>query len=106
MKDLNELLQHAQQLQEQMRQAQEQLARVEVQGESGAGLVRVTMNGRHDVCNVVIDPALMREQCAVLQDLVAAAFNDAVRRVDNLQREKLADATGGMALPAGFKLPF
>ena len=106
MKDLNELLQHAQQLQEQMRQAQDQIARVEVQGESGAGLVRVTMNGRHDVRNVVIDPSLLREDCAVLQDLVAAAFNDAARRVDNLQREKLANATGGMALPAGFKLPF
>ena len=106
MKGLSELMAQAQQLQEQMRNAQEEIARQEVQGESGAGLVRVTMTGRHDVRRVRLDPALLTEEREVIEDLIAAAVNDAVRRVEAVQRERLADAAGGLPLPDGFKLPF
>ena len=106
MKGLNELLKQAQQLQEQGKNAQEDIARQEVQGEAGGGLVRVTMTGRHDVRRVHIEPSLLGEDREVIEDLVAAAVNDAVRRVEALQREKLAGAAGGLSLPEGFKLPF
>lgn len=103
---LNDLMKQAGQLQQQMQKAQEQIAAIEVQGEAGGGLVRVTMTGRHDVRRVHIEPSLLREDQGVIEDLVAAAVNDAVRRVEQVQREKLADATGGIKLPEGFKLPF
>ena len=106
MKGLNDLLKQAQQLQEQVKSAQEDIARQEVQGEAGGGLVRVTMTGRHDVRRVHIEPSLLGEDREVIEDLVAAAVNDAVRRVEALQREKLAGAAGGLSLPDGFKLPF
>jgi len=106
MKGLQELMAQAQQLQEQMRSAQEDIARQEVQGESGGGLVRVTMTGRHDVRRVHLEPSLLAEEREVIEDLVAAAVNDAVRRVEALQRERLAGAAGGLTLPDGFKLPF
>lgn len=106
MKGLNELMAQAQQLQEQMRNAQEEIARQEVQGESGGGLVRVTMTGRHDVRRVHLDPSLLNEEREVIEDLIAAAVNDAVRRVEAMQRERLAGAAGGLTLPDGFKLPF
>jgi DNA-binding YbaB/EbfC family protein len=77
-----------------------------VQGEAGGGLVRVTMTGRYDVRRVHIEPSLLGEDREVIEDLVAAAVNDAVRRVEALQREKLAGAAGGLSLPEGFKLPF
>jgi DNA-binding YbaB/EbfC family protein len=106
MKGLNELLKQAQQLQDQVRSAQEEIARLEVQGEAGGGLVRVTMTGRYDVRRVRIEPSLMSEEREVLEDLIAAAVNDAVRRVEGLQREHLSSAAGGLNLPDGFKLPF
>ncbi|HNC69971.1 MAG TPA: YbaB/EbfC family nucleoid-associated protein [Pseudomonadales bacterium] len=106
MKGLQELMAQAQQLQEQMRSAQEDIARQEVQGESGGGLVRVTMTGRHDVRRVHLEPSLLAEEREVIEDLIAAAVNDAVRRVEALQRERLAGAAGGLTLPDGFKLPF
>lgn len=106
MKDFTELMKQAGQLQEKMRQAQEQLAKREVTGESGGGLVRVTMNGRHDVRRVHIEASLLGESRDVLEDLIAAAVNDAVRRVEEMQREQLAEATGGLGLPAGIKFPF
>ena len=106
MKGLNELLKQAQQLQDQVRSAQEEIARLEVQGEDGGGLVRVTMTGRYDVRRVRIEPSLMSEEREVLEDLIAAAVNDAVRRVEGLQREHLSSAAGGLNLPDGFKLPF
>lgn len=105
MKGLQDLLQQAQQVQERLRAAQEQLARSEVQGESGGGLVRVTMTGRHDVRRLHIEPSLLREDHEVIEDLVAAAVNDAVRRVEAMQRERLGDLAGGLGLPAGFPLP-
>ena len=84
---------------------QEELAATEVEGQAGAGLVKVTMTGKHDVKRVSIDPSLLADDRDMLEDLVAAAFNDAVRRVDSTQQEKMAGLTGGM-LPPGFKLPF
>ncbi len=84
---------------------QEELAATEVEGQSGAGLVKVTMTGKHDVKRVSIDPSLLADDRDMLEDLVAAAFNDAVRRVEATQQQKMAGLTGGM-LPPGFKLPF
>jgi DNA-binding YbaB/EbfC family protein len=84
---------------------QEELAATEVEGQAGAGLVKVTMTGKHDVKRVSIDPSLLADDRDMLEDLVAAAFNDAVRRVESTQQEKMAGLTGGM-LPPGFKLPF
>jgi hypothetical protein len=104
-KDLKDLLHQASQLQDTLRNAQEEVARIEVQGEAGGGLVRVTMNGRHDARRVHIEPSLLGEDVAVLEDLVAAAVNDAVRRVEALQREKFAGLAGGLGLPAGLRFP-
>ena len=106
MNGLNDLLKQAQKLQEKVQDAQQEMARSEVHGESGGGLVRVVMTGRHDVRRIHIEPSLMSEDREVLEDLVAAAVNDAVRRVEELQRARLSGATGGITLPGGFKLPF
>ena len=106
MKGLKELMAQAQQLQEQMRAAQEDIAREEVHGEAGGGLVRGTMSGRHDVRRVHLEPSLLGEDREVIEDLIAAAVNDAVRRVEALQRERLAGAAGGLSLPDGFRMPF
>lgn len=104
--DLGELMKQAQQMQEQMQKAQEDLANAEVVGESGAGMIRVTMTGRHDVKRVEIDPGLMSEDKEMLEDLLAAAVNDAVRRVEAKNKEQLSNMTAGMGLPGGFKMPF
>jgi len=101
-----ELMKQAQQMQENMRKLQEQLAAMEVEGQSGAGLVKVTMTGRHDVKRISIDPSLLKDDKEMLEDLVAAAFNDATRKVDTSLQEKMAGLTGGMGLPPGLKLPF
>jgi DNA-binding YbaB/EbfC family protein len=103
---LGDLMKQAQQMQEKVQKIQEQLANAEVTGESGAGLVKVLMTGRHDVKRVQIDPSLMSEDKEVLEDLLAAAVNDAVRRVENNQKDKMSSLTAGMPLPPGFKLPF
>ena len=100
------LMKQAQQMQDNLKKAQDELAQTEVEGQAGAGLVKVTMTCRHDVKRVTIDPSLLGEDKDMLEDLVAAAVNDAVRRVEALQREKLAGAAGGLSLPEGFKLPF
>lgn len=99
-------MKQAQQLQEQMRDAQKSLETLEVNGESGGGLVRVTMTGRHDVRRVHIEPSMMSEDREVLEDLIAAAVNDAVRKVEAAQKDKMAAATGGIKLPDGMNLPF
>lgn len=103
---LGDLMKQAQQLQEQMQKAQQQLAAAEVTGESGAGLVKVVMTGRHDVKRVTIDQSLLSEEKEVLEDLLAAAVNDAVRRIEDKNREMLAGMTQGMGMPPGFKMPF
>src|SRR5690349_16608972 len=103
---LGDLMKQAQQLQEQMQKAQQQLAAAEVVGEAGAGLVKVTMTGRHDVKRVIIEPSLLGEDKEILEDLLAAAVNDAVRRVEEKNRDLLAGMTQGMGMPPGFKMPF
>lgn len=104
--NMNDLMKQAQQLQEQMQKAQERLANLEVTGEAGAGLVKVVMTGRHDVRRVAIDPSLLSEDKEVLEDLLAAAVNDAVRRVEAGSREMMAGMTQGLSMPPGFKMPF
>lgn len=103
---LTDLMKQAQKMQENLQKAQDELCRVEVTGEAGAGLVKVTMTGRHDVKRVEIDPALLGEDKDMLEDLIAAAINDANHRVEQAVREKMAELTAGLGLPAGFKLPF
>ncbi|MDX2220140.1 MAG: YbaB/EbfC family nucleoid-associated protein [Burkholderiales bacterium] len=103
---LGGLMKQAQQMQENMRKMQEQLAQTEVEGQAGAGMVKVTMTCKHDVRRVVIDPALLSEDKDMLEDLVAAAMNDAVRKVEAVTQEKMGGFTAGMGLPPGMKLPF
>lgn len=103
---LGDLMKQAQQMQEKMQTMQEEISRAEVQGESGAGLVKITMTGRHDVKQVSIDDSLLSEDKEVLEDLIAAAVNDAVRRVEQNQQDKMSKLTGGMPMPPGFKFPF
>lgn len=103
--NLNDLMKQAQQMQEKMQQAQADLANAEVEGESGAGMVTVVMNGRHDVRRVNIDDSLMSEDKEVLEDLLAAAVNDAVRKIEATNRDAMSGLTAGMDIP-GFKMPF
>ena len=100
------LMKQAQQMQENMQRAQEELANTEVEGQSGAGLVKVVMTCRHDVKRVSIDPSLQAEDREMLEDLVAAAFNDALRRAEATSQQKMGALTAGMPMPPGFKLPF
>ncbi|HEY1328463.1 MAG TPA: YbaB/EbfC family nucleoid-associated protein [Casimicrobiaceae bacterium] len=100
------LMKQAQQMQDNLKRAQEELAQTEVEGQAGAGLVKVVMTCRHDVRRVQIDPSLLGEDRDMLEDLVAAAFNDAVRKVETTTQEKMAGLTTGMPMPPGFKLPF
>lgn len=103
---MGNLMKQAQKMQEDMQKLQEELANAEVIGESGAGLVKVTMNGRYYVLKVEIDPALFAEDKEMLEDLLAAAVNDAVRKVEENSKEKMGELTSGLGLPAGMKLPF
>jgi len=103
---LGGLMKQAQQMQENMKRMQEQLATIEVEGQSGAGMVKVVMTCRHDVKRVTIDPSLLKDDKDMLEDLVAAAFNDAVRRVEATIQEKMGGMTSGLGLPPGFKMPF
>jgi len=100
------LMKQAQQMQENMKRLQDELASLEVEGQSGAGLVSVVMTCRHDVKRVRIDPSLLFDDKDMLEDLVAAAFNDAVRKAEATSQEKMAGITSGLPLPPGMKLPF
>ena len=100
------LMKQAQAMQEDLKRAQDELAQIEVEGQSGAGLVKVTMTCKHDVRRVAIDPSLLAEDKDMLEDLVAAAFNDAVRRAEETSQEKMGKLTAGLPLPPGMKLPF
>ena len=100
------LMKQAQQMQENMKKAQEQLASIEVEGQSGAGMVKVVMTCRHDVRRVIIDPSLLSDDKEMLEDLVAAAMNDAVRRAEETTQEKMSGFSAGLNLPPGMKLPF
>jgi len=106
MKSIQDLMKQAQQMQEKMQRMQEEAANAEITGESGAGLVRVVMNGRHDVRKVTLDSSLMSEEKELLEDLLAAAVNDAVRKVEKHSQEKMSEITAGMNMPPGFKMPF
>jgi hypothetical protein len=106
MKNMGGLMKQAQKMQEDMQRVQEEVARAEVTGESGAGLVKIVMNGRHDVKSVAIDDSLMEEDKEILEDLIAAAVNDAVRKVESNTKEQMSKVTAGMQLPPGFKMPF
>jgi DNA-binding YbaB/EbfC family protein len=100
------LMKQAQAMQENMKQAQDAIAAMEVEGEAGGGMVKIVMTGRHDVKRVTIAPTLLAEDKDMLEDLVAAAMNDAVRKVEAASQQKMAGLTAGMPLPPGFKLPF
>ncbi|WAJ71061.1 YbaB/EbfC family nucleoid-associated protein [Catenovulum adriaticum] len=103
---LGNMMKQAQQMQERMQKVQEEIAKMEVIGEAGAGLVKVTMLGNHSVRRVSIDDSLISEDKEMIEDLVAAACNDAVRRVEQQNQERMAEVTGGMQLPPGMKMPF
>ena len=103
---MGNLMKQAQQMQERMQKMQEEIANMEVTGEAGAGLVKVTLTGNHNVRRIDIDPSLMEDEKDMLEDLIAAAFNDAVRRIEETQKEKMSGLTGGMQMPPGFKMPF
>jgi DNA-binding YbaB/EbfC family protein len=100
------LMKQAQAMQENMKRAQDELATTEVEGQSGAGLVKVQMTCKHDVKRVSIDPSLLADDKDMLEDLVAAAFNDAVRRAEDVTQQKMGRLTAGMPLPPGMKFPF
>jgi DNA-binding YbaB/EbfC family protein len=106
MTDLNELMQHARRMQEQMQKAQEEMANTIVQGESGAGMVQVSMNGRHDVKAVKLADVLLDEDKEVVEDLIAAAVNDAIRKLEDKNKEAMSGMAGGFQIPEGFKFPF
>lgn len=103
---MGNMMKQAQEMQEKMQKAQEEVAKAEVLGEAGAGMIQVTMNGRHDVISVSIDPSVMEEDKELLEDLLAAAVNDAVRKIEESSRQRMEEATAGLNLPPGFKMPF
>ncbi|MGF1525953.1 MAG: YbaB/EbfC family nucleoid-associated protein [Candidatus Competibacterales bacterium] len=103
---IGNMLKQAQKMQENLQRIQEDLGNLEVEGEAGGGLVKVVMTGRHEARRVTIDPSLLEDDRDMVEDLVAAAINDAVHKVERATKEKYADATQGMGLPPGFKLPF
>ena len=100
------LMKQAQAMQDNMKKAQDQLALIEVEGQSGAGLVKVVMTCKNDVKRVTIDPSLLADDKDMLEDLVAAAINDAVNKVAKLKKEKMSAVTAGIPLPPGFQMPF
>ena len=106
MTELNEIMKQAKLMQEKFQKAQEEQLKTKTEGESGAGLVRISMNGKHDVIRVSLDDSLMREDKAVIEDLLAAAVNDAVRKIEERNKESLSSMAGGMKMPDGFKFPF
>ncbi len=102
---IGQLMKQAQAMQENLRKAQEQLAQIEVEGQAGGGLVKITMTCRHDVRKVRLDDGLLKEDREVVEDLIAAAMNDAVRKAEDLSQEKMSGLTAGLNLP-GLNLPF
>ncbi len=106
MSGLGNIMKQAQKMQASFKEAQEELAKMEIIGESGGGMIKIVMTGRHDVLRVDIDPLVITEDKEMLEDLVAAAVNDAVHKVEKTSKEKLSGLAGGMGLPPGIKLPF
>jgi DNA-binding YbaB/EbfC family protein len=103
---LGNLMKQAQLMQENVKKLQEQLATMEVEGQAGSGMVKVVMSGRHEVKRVTLDPRALADDREMLEDLIAAAVNDAVRKIETVTQEKMAAATAGLPLPPGMKLPF
>lgn len=103
---MGNIMRQAQKMQENVQKVQDEIASLEVEGQSGAGLVKITMTGRHDVKRVQIDDSLFGDDKEILEDLIAAAVNDAVRNIESTQKSKMDAATEGMPLPPGFKMPF
>ena len=103
---IGQLMKQAQQMQAQMQEAQEEMARLTVSGESGGGMVRITMTCKHEIKELEIDPSLLSDDKEMLEDLLIAAFNDAVRRVEKTVQEKFSGMAAGFSLPPGMKLPF
>ncbi len=103
---LGNIMKQAQQMQENLKKVQDEIARTEVKGESGAGMVKVTMTGKHDVKKVEIDRSLVSDDIEMLEDLVAAAVNDANRKVEHMTKEKMSEVSAGLNLPPGINLPF
>ena len=106
MANFGNMMKQAEALQRNMQKAQEEIAQLEVTGESGAGMVKVTMTGKHEVTRVQIEPAVIGEDREMLEDLVAAAINDAVRRVESESQQRMSSLMSGLRLPPGMKLPF
>ncbi len=106
MKGLSQLMRQAQEMQANMQKMQEELAATEVEGVSGGGMVKVVVTCKHEVRRVTIEQALLTDDKEMLEDLVAAAFNDACRKVEQTVQQKMSSVTGGLALPPGLKLPF
>lgn len=106
MTDLNELMRQAQKMQDQFKQAQDDLSNLVVEGKSGAGLVVIKLNGRHDVVSVSIDDSALTEGKEFVEDLIGAAFNDAVRKLEDEKRKTMSAMAGGFKLPEGFNFPF
>ena len=106
MTDLNELMRQAQKMQDQFKQAQDDLSNVVVEGKSGAGLVVIKLNGRHDVVSVSIDDSALTEGKEFIEDLIGAAFNDAVRKLEDEKKQTMSSTAGGFKLPEGFNFPF
>lgn len=104
--NMGNMMKQAQLMQERLQKAQDEIAKMEVVGESGAGMVKITVTGNHEVRRVSIDDSLFTDDKDILEDLLAAAFNDAERRIEEQSKEKLSAVTGGMQLPPGMKLPF
>ena len=104
--DIGQLMKQAQKMQAEMQKAQEELAELEVEGEAGGGLVRLVMTCRHEVRRVHIDPSLLADDRDMLEDVLVAAFNDAVRKVERTVQDKFSGMAGGMGLPGGLRLPF
>lgn len=106
MANFGNMMKQAETLQRNMQKVQEEIARMEVVGESGGGMVKVTMTGKHEVKRVQIEPAVVGEDREMLEDLVAAAINDAVRRVETQSQQRMSELMSGLRLPPGFKMPF
>lgn len=103
---MGNMMKQAQKMQEDMQKAQEEIANMEVEGQAGGGMVKVVMNGRHELRSVELDDSLMSDDKEMIEDLLAAAVNDAVRRIEQQSSEKMSGVTAGLNLPGGMKLPF
>ena len=106
MKNMSQIMKQVQQMQEKMKSTQELISKVEMEGISGAGLVKAVINGKNEICKLQIDKSLMSEDISMLEDLIIAAFNDAKNKIDQYTQEEMGKLTGGLPLPAGFQLPF